>query len=245
MEELDVGKKDLKVNKKDVLVSDFGKDSFKLKFDDVCGKLGFSKEDISFNHPIDTKACCKAAYKACATCPLSVAMKLEITNVSFSKDEYSVGQLSKDVDAIPKFHDIDKELFPNGFFSDSIGDYLYHKFYWNGSGKSIAYDNAMSLWLHAIHLEEFRDIKKDVLGNYYIVVGDETGIVYFEKIKSIEAIINGHPTRIQEQANFYLIEILDEKKDKVYDGYKMTLKEAIEDMFTRYNIRKSHPMDSY
>ena len=61
------------MNKKDVLVSDFGKDSFKLKFDDACGKLGFSKEDISFNHPIDTKACCKAVYKACATCTLSVA----------------------------------------------------------------------------------------------------------------------------------------------------------------------------
>lgn len=170
-------------------------------------------------------------------------MKLEITDVSFPKDEYSVGQLSKDVDAIPKFHDIDKELFPNGFFSDSIGDYLYHKFYWNGSGKSIAIDNAMSLWLHAIHLEEFRDIKKDDLGNYYIVAGDETGIVYFEKIAGIKVTINGHPTKIQEQANFYLIEILDEKKDKVYDGYKMTLKEAIEDMFIRYNIRTICPIE--
>ena len=34
MEELDVGKKDLKVNKKDALVSDFGKDLFKPKFDE-------------------------------------------------------------------------------------------------------------------------------------------------------------------------------------------------------------------
>ena len=30
-------------------------------------------------------------------------MELEITNVSFSKDEYSVGQLSKDADTIPEF----------------------------------------------------------------------------------------------------------------------------------------------
>lgn len=164
-------------------------------------------------------------------------MELKITDISFSKDEYSVGQLSKDADTIPKFHDIDKELFPNGFFSDSVGGYLYNKFYWNGSGKSIAIDNVMSLWIHAIHLEEFHDIKKDDLGNYYIVAGDETGIVYFEKIAGIKVTINGHPTKIQEQANYYLIEILDEKKDKVYDGYKMTLKEAIEDMFTRYNIR--------
>ena len=168
-------------------------------------------------------------------------MELKITDISFSKDEYSVGQLSKDIDAIPEFYDIDKELFPNGFFSDSVGGYLYHKFYWNGSGKSIAIDNAMSIWIHAIHLEEFRDIKKDVLGNYYIVAGDETGIVYFEKIAGIKVTINGHPIKIQEQANYYLIEILDEKKDKVYDGYKMTLKEAIEDMFTRYNIRKISP----
>lgn len=80
MEELDVGKKGLKVNKKDVLVIDFGKDLFNPKFDgnintleNVCDRLGFSKEDISFNHPIDTKACCKAVYKACATCHLSVA----------------------------------------------------------------------------------------------------------------------------------------------------------------------------
>ena len=48
MEKLDVGKKDLKVNKKDVLVSDFGKDLFKPKFDEnintwenVCDRLGF------------------------------------------------------------------------------------------------------------------------------------------------------------------------------------------------------------
>ena len=226
---MNVGKKDLKVNKKDVLVSDFGKDSFKLKFDDACGKLGFSKEDISFNHPIDTKTWC------------NVAMKLEITDVSFLKDEYSIGQLSKDADTIPEFYDIDKELFHNGFFNDSVGDYLYHKFYWNGQGKSIAYDNIMNLWIHKIGVEKFYNIKKDVLGNYYIVAGDETGIVYFEKIAGIKVNINGHPTKIQEQANFYLIEILDEKKDKVYDGYKMTLKEAIEDMFTRYNIRKISP----
>ena len=236
MEELDVGKKDLKVNKKDVLVSDFGKDLFKPKFDEnintwenVCDRLGFSKEDISFNHPIDTKTWC------------NVAMKLEITDVSFPKNEYSVGQLSKDADTIPEFYDIDKELFPNGFFNDSVGDYLYHKFYWNGQGKSIAYDNIMNLWIHKIGVEKFYDIKKDVLGNYYIVAGDETGIEYFEKIAGIKVTINGHPTKIQEQANFYLIEILDEKKDNVYDGYKMTLKEAIEDMFTRYNIRKISP----
>ena len=168
-------------------------------------------------------------------------MKLEITDVSFSKDEYSIGQLSKDADTIPEFYDIDKELFHNGFFNDSVGDYLYHKFYWNGQGKSIAYDNIMNLWIHKIGVEKFYNIKKDVLGNYYIVAGDETGIVYFEKIAGIKVNINGHPTKIQEQANFYLIEILDEKKDKVYDGYKMTLKEAIEDMFTRYNIRKISP----
>lgn len=73
MEEFDAGKKD-------VLVIDFGKDLFNPKFDgnintleNVCDRLGFSKEDISFNHPIDTKACCKAVYKACATCHLSVA----------------------------------------------------------------------------------------------------------------------------------------------------------------------------
>lgn len=73
MEELDAGKKD-------VLVIGFGKDLFKLKFDEnintwenVCDRLGFSKEDISFNHPIDTKTWCKAVYKACATCTLSVA----------------------------------------------------------------------------------------------------------------------------------------------------------------------------
>lgn len=168
-------------------------------------------------------------------------MKLEITDVSFSKDEYSIGQLSKDADAIPKFHNIDKELFSNGFFNDSVCDYLYHKFYWNGQGKSIAYDNIMNLWIHKISVEKFYNIKKDVLGNYYIVAGDETGIVYFEKITGIKVNINGHPTKIQEQANFYLIEILDEKKDNVYDGHKMTLKEAIEDMFTRYNIRNISP----
>ena len=73
MEKFDAGKKD-------VLVIDFGKDLFNPKFDgnintweNVCDRLGFSKEDISFNHPIGTKACCKAVYKACATCTLSVA----------------------------------------------------------------------------------------------------------------------------------------------------------------------------
>ena len=71
MEELDVGKKDLKVNKKDVinayqngnnkmkelLVSVFGKDAFKPAFDeniktwdDVCNKLGIQNECISFKH---------------------------------------------------------------------------------------------------------------------------------------------------------------------------------------------------
>lgn len=168
-------------------------------------------------------------------------MKLEITDVSFHKDEYSVGQLSKDADVVPKFHDIDKELFSGNFFENLVRMYIDVKFFWDN--KATLQNCFMLGWLHEPHDTTVFDIKKDDLGNYYIVAGDETGIVYFEKIKSIEAIINGHPTRIQEQANFYLIEILDEKKDKVYDGYKMTLKEAIEDMFTRYNIRTICPIE--
>ena len=64
MEELDAGKKD-------VLVIDFGKDLFNPKFDgnintleNVCDTLGFSKEDIYFNHTINTNTCCTALYTA-------------------------------------------------------------------------------------------------------------------------------------------------------------------------------------
>lgn len=99
----------------------------------------------------------------------------------------------------------------------------------------------MVTWLHGHNNTQVFDIKKDILSNYYIVAGDETGIVYFERIEAIKVNINGHPIKIQEQADFYLIEILDEKKDHVYDGYYITLKEAIEDMFDRYNIRKISP----
>lgn len=168
-------------------------------------------------------------------------MKLEITDVSFHKDEYSVGQLSKDADVVPKFHDIDKELFSGNFFENLVRMYIDVKFFWDN--KATLQNCFMLGWLHEPHDTTVFDIKKDDLGNYYIVAGDETGIVYFEKIAGIKVTINGHPTKIQEQANFYLIEILDEKKDKVYDGYKMTLKEAIEDMFTRYNIRTICPIE--
>lgn len=169
-------------------------------------------------------------------------MKLQVTDPDFIiKDENSIGQVSKYFDVVPTFNDIDKELFHNGFFSDCVGEYLYHKFYQNGLDESFACYDVMVTWLHEPHNTQVFDINKDILSNYYIVAGDETGIVYFERIEAIKVNINGHPIKIQEQANFYLIEILDEKKDNVYDGYKMTLKEAIEDMFDRYNIRKISP----
>lgn len=168
-------------------------------------------------------------------------MKLKITDCSFPKDEYSIGQLTKYFNAVPTFYDINKELFHNSFFSDCVCEYLYHKFCQNCLDKSIACYDAMVTWLHEPHDTRLFDIKKDVLGNYYIVAGDESGIVYFERIEAINVNINGHPTKIREQADFYLIEILDEKKDNVYDGYHITLKEAIEDMFDRYNIRTISP----
>ena len=51
MEELDVGKKDLKVNKKDVLVSDFGKDLFKPKYQYMVLIIKYEKENCcTFAH---------------------------------------------------------------------------------------------------------------------------------------------------------------------------------------------------
>lgn len=110
MEEFDVGKKDLKVNKKDVinayqngnnkmkelLVSVFGKDAFKPAFDeniktwdDVCNKLGIRNECISFKHSLKTMACIGASNKACALYELLMIQEAINDGINCDDDGYS------------------------------------------------------------------------------------------------------------------------------------------------------------
>lgn len=133
------------------------------------------------------------------------------------------GGLNNAIDGVPSFGDINTDLFPKGFFSEVVRNYLDDNW---GNGYDM--EDTVARWLNDEDKEHWFDIKKVENGDYYYVAGDQTGVVYFEQIYAIKLIYNDYEVRINEDSDYYYISFQDQAEQ--YDKNDWTLENAILDM---------------
>lgn len=133
------------------------------------------------------------------------------------------GGLENAIDGVPSFEDINTDLFPKGFFSEVVRNYLDDNW---GNGYDM--EDTVAKWLNDEDKEHWFDIKKVENGDYYYVAGDQTGVVYFEQIYAIKLIYNDYEVRINEDSDYYYISFQDQAEQ--YDKNDWTLENAILDM---------------
>lgn len=145
--------------------------------------------------------------------------------LEFSNPDIIIGSegLGYVLDGVPVLVDIDKDLFPEGFFSQVASDYLDD--HW-GNGYDMEY--TVARWINDEDKEHWYDIKKTEDGDYYYIAGDQTGIVYYEQVGTIEVIFEDYELRFNEDSEYYYIQLQD--KDGEYSKEDWTLEDAILDM---------------
>lgn len=131
--------------------------------------------------------------------------------------------LGSAVDVVPTFEDIDTDLFPEGFFSQVAFDYLDDNW---GNGYDM--EDTVARWINDEDIEHWYDIKKSEDGDYYVVAGDRTGVVYFENIESVKVIFEDYELRFSEDSDYYYIQLLATEGE--YRKEDWTLENAILDM---------------
>lgn len=145
--------------------------------------------------------------------------------LEFSNPDIIIGNsgLLNAVDGVPVFEDIDTDLFPEGFFSQVVSDYLDDVW---GNGHDM--EDTVARWINDEDIEHWYDIKKAENGDYYYLAGDQTGIVYYEQVETIKVIFEDYELRFNEDGEYYYIQLLD--KDGEYSKEDWTLENAILDM---------------
>ena len=145
--------------------------------------------------------------------------------LEFSNPDIIIGNsgLLNAVDGVPVFEDIDTDLFPEGFFSQVVSDYL--DYVW-GNGYDM--EDSVTRWINDEDKEHWYDIKKAENGDYYYLAGDQTGIVSYEQVETIKVIFEDYELRFNEDSEYYYIQLLDKGGD--YSKEDWTLENAILDM---------------
>ena len=126
----------------------------------------------------------------------------------------------------PQFSPIDEDLFAQGVFSDVVYDYFNTNW-----GIDYEEDDSVAEWMRDNSEILWFDIRKDDNGDYYYVVGDNSGIVYYEQVDCIVAIYDDYEVRFNEDSEYYYVQFLD--KSGEYYKENWTLEEAILDMEKR------------
>ena len=127
------------------------------------------------------------------------------------------------VDGVPIFEDIDTDLFPQGFFYQVAFDYLDDNW---GNGYDM--EDTVARWINDEDIEHWYDIKKAEDGDYYVVAGDRTGVVYFEHIEAVKVIFEDYELRFNEDSEYYYVQL--QNKEGEYSKEDWTLENAILDM---------------
>lgn len=129
------------------------------------------------------------------------------------------------------FLQIDEGLFNPGSFSQIVKKYFVENWV-----EGYDEDDAVVRWSNENTETAWYDIRKDAKGNYYYVVGDHTGIVYFESVDSILIIYDGCEVRFSEDKDSYYIQILGGRlcEDEYLKTENFSLEDAIKSEIKRY-----------
>ena len=132
------------------------------------------------------------------------------------------GYMRKDVDVLPELFEIDKELFPEGFFSQIVQIYLFYN-----TECDSALEDEITKWLDDDKKKHWFEIKKDKDGIYYCLGGDEEGLKYFCRIAGISIIAYDNRLGFREDSKYYYVNIQPTFTLMQYNKKEWTLKTAI------------------
>lgn len=138
------------------------------------------------------------------------------------------GGLGSAMDGVPTFDDVNSDLFPEGFFSQVAFDYLDDNW-----GNGYDTEDTVARWINDEDKNHWYNIKKTENGDYYCVAGDQTGVVYFEKIEAVKVIFEDYRLRFNEDSDYYYVQFQD--KEGEYSKEDWILENAILDMKHRYS----------
>lgn len=95
---------------------------------------------------------------------------------------------------------LDKALFPKGFFSNTVKNYILYEF-----TVGCDLDDEIFQWIDDGKHEHWFDIKKDINCKYYFLAGDEFGVKYYGRIHAITFMINDIKIGLEEDLyNYYI-----------------------------------------
>lgn len=154
-------------------------------------------------------------------------LKLDIQKPRIVKGIYGT-VMSKRINIL-SFRDLDRAVFPEGFFSNEVKYHIMNEFI---MGNYLS-DEIFQLISDKKH-EHWFDIKKDINCKYFFLAGDEFGVKYYGRIHGITFMISDIKIGLEEDNRHYYINAGDifSKCSK----YKFTLKSAIV-----YAMRKVNP----
>lgn len=127
------------------------------------------------------------------------------------------------VDGVPPLEDFDTVSFTEESLTQVIGEYFDDNW-----GNGYDTEDAVARWLNDDSKKHWFDIAKVRNGDYYYLVGDQSGIVYYEKIYRIKVIFDDYVVWFNEDEDYYYINF--DVKDGEYDKKEWTLEDAIYDM---------------
>lgn len=149
---------------------------------------------------------------------------METINLDIKKPKATptiFAKVFKNPNCLPVLFDIDKELFPEGFFSEAVRAHLFYK-----TESDTELNEEITSWLNKNKKSHWFNIEKDEYGCYYFLAGDWTGLKYLGEIDGISILANGEEVQIKEDYYSYYIDAQQYNKDE------WALKNAIIDAIT-------------
>ena len=125
-------------------------------------------------------------------------LKLDIQKPRIVKGIYD--SIISEKNNILSLYALDKALFPKGFFSNIVKNYILYEF---TIGSDL--DDEIFQWIDDEKHEHWFDIKKDNNCKYYFLAGDEFGVKYYGRIHAITFMINDIKIGLEEDNRNYYI----------------------------------------
>lgn len=155
---------------------------------------------------------------------------METINLNIKKPKIipsSYTNVFKNLNCLPVLLDIDKELFPEGFFSEAVRTHLFYD-----TECDTELDEEITKWLDNNKKRHWFNIKKNKHGSYFCLGGDITGLKYFDVVYGISILVNGKEVKFTEDYYSYYIKTQSQRAFLAYKKNEWSLKNAIIDAMT-------------
>ena len=149
--------------------------------------------------------------------------------------DFEIGHegLGCSVDGVPSLENLNTVSFTEESLTQVIGGYFDDNW-----GNGYDTEDAVARWLNDKSKKHWFGIKKYANGDYYYVVGDQTGIVYYEQIYRIKVDFNDYEVLFNEDDDYYYINFIGtrgeyDKKDWTLEGAILDMERVLEESFVK------------